>query len=55
MFCNRDSSIVYSLADVARERRAGYGWYTYGPQKVLDQYPAWQKKYAPARNVLAVK
>jgi len=55
MFCNRDSSIVYSLADVARERRAGYGWYTYGPQKVLDQYPAWQKKYAPARNVLAAK
>jgi PelA/Pel-15E family pectate lyase len=44
MFCNRDSSIVYSLAEVARERRAGYGWYTYGPQKVLDQYTAWHKK-----------
>jgi PelA/Pel-15E family pectate lyase len=46
MFCNRDSSIVYSLAEVNRERRDGYGWYTYGPQKVLNEYPAWQKKYA---------
>ena len=55
VFCNRDSSIVYSLADVARERRAGYGWYTYSPQKVLDQYPAWQKKYAPGSNILAAK
>jgi PelA/Pel-15E family pectate lyase len=52
IFCNRDSSIVYSLADVARERRDGYGWYTYGPQKVLDLYPAWQKKYAPGNNLL---
>lgn len=55
MFCNRDSSIVYSLAQVARERRAGYGWYTYGPQKVLDQYPAWQKQFAPDKNVLERK
>ena len=43
MFCNRDSSIVYSLAEVERERRAGYAWYTYGPQKVLDRYAEWKK------------
>ena len=52
MFCNRDSKVVYSLAEVARERRDGYGWYTYDPQKVLNQYPAWQKKWAPEKNVL---
>jgi PelA/Pel-15E family pectate lyase len=46
LFCNRDSKLVYSLAEVARERRDGYGWYTYDPQKVLDAYPAWQKKWA---------
>lgn len=51
IFCNRDSKIVYSLAEVARERRDGYGWYTYSPQKVLDKYPAWQKKWA-AENIL---
>jgi pectinesterase len=46
MFCNRDSKVVYSLAEVERERRDGYGWYTYGPQKVLDQYPEWERKWA---------
>jgi PelA/Pel-15E family pectate lyase len=42
MFCNRDSRVVYSLAEVDRERRDGYSWYTYEPQKVLDAYPAWK-------------
>jgi len=41
MFCNRDSKVVYSLAEVARERRDGYGWYNYEPQKVLNKYPQW--------------
>jgi len=45
LFCNRDSKVVYSLAEVDRERRDGYGWYTYDPQKVLDKYPEWQKKW----------
>jgi PelA/Pel-15E family pectate lyase len=45
VFCNRDSKLVYSLAEVLRERRDGYAWYTYAPQKVLDKYPAWQKKW----------
>jgi PelA/Pel-15E family pectate lyase len=52
MFCNRDSIVVYSLAEVERERRDGYGWYIYGPQKVLDKYPRWQKKWAPDVDVL---
>ncbi|MHB9141002.1 MAG: pectate lyase [Paludibacter sp.] len=46
MFCDRDSKIVYSLAEVSRERRAGYGWYVYSPQEVLDKYPEWRKKWA---------
>lgn len=45
LFCNRDSKLVYSLAEVARERRDGYGWYTYEPQKVIDEYPGWKKKW----------
>ena len=43
LFCNRDSKVVYSLAEVDRERRDGYGWYTYGPQKVLNKYLEWKK------------
>jgi PelA/Pel-15E family pectate lyase len=55
LFCNRDSKVVYSFAEVERERRDGYGWYTYAPQKVLDSYPEWQKKWAPDNNVLKGK
>jgi PelA/Pel-15E family pectate lyase len=53
IFCNRDSKIVYSLAEVLRERRDGYGWYTYGPQQVLDQYAAWLLKYSDRSMTVA--
>jgi len=43
---------VYSLDKVERERRDGYGWYTYDPQEVLNNYKAWQEKWAPKENVL---
>lgn len=44
LFCNRDGKPVYSLAEVERERRTGYAWYTYAPQKVLDEYPQWNAR-----------
>ena len=44
LFCNRDTKIVYSLAEVERERRTGYQWYVYSPKEVLKNYPAWLKK-----------
>ncbi|MEO7984413.1 MAG: pectate lyase [Bacteroidota bacterium] len=45
LFCNRDSKVVYSLAEVDRERRDGYSWYTYEPEKILNRYAAWKKKW----------
>ena len=45
LFCDRNGKFLYSLAEVSRERRSGYGWYTYAPQKVLNKYPKWQKKW----------
>jgi len=45
LFCDRDSKYLYSLAEVSRERRDGYTWYTYNPAKVLAKYPEWQKKW----------
>lgn len=48
MFCNRDSRVVYTLAEVDRERRDGYGWYTYEPQQVLDRYAQWHASVAAA-------
>lgn len=55
IFCNRDSKIVYTLAEVDRERRDGYAWYTYAPQKVLDKYHKWQMKWEPEKDVLTHK
>ncbi len=52
LFCNRDRKPVYSLAEVDRERRAGYSWYEYEPAEVLKKYPAWQKKWSPHENAL---
>lgn len=45
MFANRDGKKVYQLSDVSRERRTGYAWYGYWPQKLISaEYPAWLKK-----------
>lgn len=52
LFCDRNSKFLYSLAEVSRERRSGYGWYIYSPQKVLDKYPKWVKKWGIEPNVL---
>jgi PelA/Pel-15E family pectate lyase len=49
LFSNRQSEVFYSLAEVDRERRA-YGWYTDQPEKVLSQYPAWQKNGHRRKN-----
>ena len=45
LFANRDGKKVYHLSDVARERRTGYAWYGYWPQKIISsEYPAWLKR-----------
>ncbi len=53
LFCGRDGKIKYSLAEIEHERRTGYSWYGRGPSGLLAKdYPAWQKKWAPNKNVL---
>jgi len=52
LFSDRNSKFFYSLAEVSRERRSGYGWYTYAPQEVLNKYPEWQKKWVPNDTIL---
>ncbi|MFH0988656.1 MAG: pectate lyase [bacterium] len=44
-FSNRDGIPVYTLAEVDRERRTGYGWYAYAPAQLLHEYSAWEKKW----------
>ena len=53
IFCGRDGIIKYSLAEIEHERRIHYSWYGSGPASLLAKdYPAWQKNWAPNRNVL---
>ncbi len=52
LFCDRNGKFLYSLAEVSRERRSGYSWYTYAPKMVLDKYPEWQVKWARGQNIL---
>jgi len=53
IFCGRDGKIKDTLAEIEHERRTGYSWYGRGPAELLAKdYPAWQKKWAPANNVL---
>ncbi len=49
-FTDRNSVPVYSLSEVGRERRDGYTWYTYEPQKVLDEFPAWNERVEKIKN-----
>ncbi len=45
LFANRDGKKVYKLSDVSRERRTGYAWYGYWPQRIISvEYPDWLKK-----------
>lgn len=44
-FANRDGKAVYKFSEVARERRTGYAWFGYWPQRLIsEEYPAWSKK-----------
>jgi PelA/Pel-15E family pectate lyase len=53
IFCTRQRKITSDYADVCRERRTGYSWYGYYPARLLKaEYPRWQKKWAPGKNVL---
>ena len=41
---NRDGIKVYQLSDVLPERRMGYSWYGYQPEKVFAAYPEWLER-----------
>ncbi|SFU92642.1 pectate lyase, PelA/Pel-15E family [Pontibacter akesuensis] len=47
MFVGRDGIVHEKLADIARERRAGYSWYIDFPQELVEEdYPVWKQKWA---------
>jgi len=53
IFCSRDGIPKATLAEISYERRNGYSWLGYYATDLLErEYPAWQKKWARAKNVL---
>jgi PelA/Pel-15E family pectate lyase len=44
IFGNPDRSIHYDVAEITRERRNGYNWYSGGPARQLAAYAAWKKR-----------
>jgi pectate lyase len=47
IFADRDGVARRELADIGYERRNGYRWLGYWPQKLLEEeYPAWKKKWS---------
>jgi PelA/Pel-15E family pectate lyase len=48
IFADRDGVAKQELSAIGYERRNGYNWLGYWPQKLLEEeYPAWKKKRAP--------
>lgn len=46
IFADRDGVAKRNLADIGYERRNGYAWLGYWPQRLLEkEYPAWKKKH----------
>lgn len=53
IFCSRDGVPKATLAEISYERRNGYSWLgRYAKDLLAKDYPKWQKKWAPDRNVL---
>jgi PelA/Pel-15E family pectate lyase len=53
VFCSRDGIPKATLTEISYERRNGYSWLGYYATDLLAKdYPAWKKKWAPAKNVL---
>ena len=42
--CTRAGQKVWKLEDVNAERRTGYDWYGYWPEKVFEKYEEWLEK-----------
>jgi len=43
IFGERDKTIHDDVADISRERRQGYAWYSDEPAQILRKYPKWRE------------
>ena len=53
LFAGTDAKVKHSLAEVDKDKRTGYSYLGgYASLLLSRDYPAWQKKWAPGKNVL---
>jgi PelA/Pel-15E family pectate lyase len=46
IFADRDGVVKYDLSEIGYERRNGYAWLGYWPERLLQtEYPAWRRKW----------
>ena len=54
VYAGTDAKVKFSLKDLDKDKRTGYSYGgEYATLLLVRDYPAWQKKCAPAENVLA--
>ncbi len=44
IFCGHDGVIHHSLAEIDKERRLGYGWYTRAGEEAILEFPFWKAR-----------
>jgi len=53
IFAGMDTKVKYKLAEIDKLKRTSYSYYGhYATELLAKDYPAWQKKWAPEKNVL---
>jgi PelA/Pel-15E family pectate lyase len=51
IYADRDGIAKHDLSEIGYERRNGYAWLGYWPQRLLEtEYPAWQKKWIASQK-----
>jgi PelA/Pel-15E family pectate lyase len=45
IFGDRDRSIHDNVNEISKERRNGYAWYNPAPERALEQYADWKKRF----------
>jgi PelA/Pel-15E family pectate lyase len=46
VFGDRDKSIHDTVKEISKERRNGYGWFTEGPRRALEQFASWSAAHS---------
>jgi pectinesterase len=52
VFGDRDGSVHNSIEGISLERQNNYGWYQTSPEKILLEFPKWEKRVSPLHETI---